>query len=107
MDESWETIKTLIFIAIGVMNVINSIWMFVADRRMARKTEVDDKLSNLNDRLIAAEQAAAAAPDHEDLGKIYEQNRLLAESVNRMVGEFNGVKNTLQLLVEHHMQGPK
>ncbi len=79
-----------------------TLWMWAANRRAAQKKEVDEKLAGLNDRVTVAEQKIENTPDHQDdIVRIYERMDEMTGELKELVGEFQGVNRTLQLLHQH------
>jgi len=78
-----------------------TLWMWAANRRAAQKKEVDEKLVSLNNRVTVTEQKIESAPDHDDIGEIYERMDAIGGELKKLVGQFEGVNRTLQLLHEH------
>lgn len=78
-----------------------TLWMWAANRRAARKAEVDEKLAKLNDRVTVAEGRIESAPDHDDLKRIYDRMDDVSGELKSLVGEFQGVRRTLELLHQH------
>ncbi len=85
----------------SVVSVGLALWMWAANRRAAQKKEVDEKLANLNDRVTVTEQQIKDGPDHDDLTRIYDRMEKMNDELRKLVGEFQGVNHTLQLLHEH------
>lgn len=78
-----------------------TLWMWAANRRAAQKKEVDEKLAGLNDRVTVAEQNIKNGPDHDDIKSIYNRMENISGELKKLVGEFEGVNHTLQLLHQH------
>lgn len=90
----FDAAQTLVMAAI-------TIWMWAANRRAARKSEVDERLAGLADRVTIAEQKIAHAPDDEDLERIYDRMEQVSGELKVLVGEFQAVRRTLELMHEH------
>lgn len=78
-----------------------TIWMWASNRRAARKSEVDSQLTTLANRVTIAEQQIAHAPDDTDLERIYDRMNQVSGEVKGLVGEFQAVRRTLELMHEH------
>lgn len=76
-------------------------WIWNADRKAARKKEVDDEIARLSQRVTVVEERVKAAPNDEDLKRIYDQIGTVSGELQELVGEFRGVRRTLDLLQEH------
>lgn len=83
-----------------VMGAI-SIWVYVANRRAAHKTEVNERLQEIGDRMTVAEQKIVHAPDDTDLERIYDRMNQVSGEVKGLVGEFQAVRRTLELMHQH------
>lgn len=83
-----------------VMGAI-SVWIFIANRRAAHKNEVNKRLQEFGDRMTIAEQQIAHAPDDADLERIYERMNQVSGEVKGLVGEFQAVRRTLELMHQH------
>lgn len=104
------------FIIKGVL-AISQLALFIYVRNATRNDKVDERFSimqaaqkadgekhsgeiaALSGRLAHLESAVASAPDHDDLGKVYEAINTLAGTVNQLVGENRGQSDTLRLIL--------
>ena len=78
-----------------------TLWMWASNRRAAQKKEVDEKLAGLGERITVTEQKIDNGPDHDDIKRIYDRMDDIGGELKQLVGEFQGVNRTLQLLHEH------
>lgn len=77
-------------------------WLYLekrSDKTNARVTELAAKVDGLDRDLSALQSAAAAAPSHADLSKVYESINALAGTVHQLVGENRGQSDTLRLIL--------
>lgn len=79
-----------------------------------RFSRVEERLGKLerattdsDTRLAHVESAMHNTLSHDDLGEVYDRLNALAESVNKLAGEFGGAQRTLQLLHEYLLNGRK
>lgn len=111
-----ELATILDFIFKGVL-ALSQLALFIYVRNATRNDKVDERftaiqtaqkndgekhsgeIAALSGRLAHLETAVAAAPSHEDLGKVYESIRELASTVNQLVGENRGQSDTLRLIL--------
>ena len=63
------------------------------------ESDVTAQLTAQAQRIAHLETAAEAAPDHADLGKVYDSINDLAKVVNQLVGENKGQSDTLRLIL--------
>jgi len=93
---------TLLFdILQSIAMMVLTYWMWISDRRAARKEETDTQFATLTQRLTVAEQQIANAPDHDDLSRIYARMEEMSTKLSTIAGEFSGLNRTLSLLHEH------
>lgn len=86
----------------------------VAERRKDKTTEqlaaLSTRVTTLDSDVMALKASAEKAPDHDDLGHVYEAIKaqgektnhtisLLAATVNQLVGENRGQTDTLRLIL--------
>ena len=90
-----------------ILHFARTVWDYV-DKRNDKTNERIEELALKFDRLdkdvSALETAAGAAPNHADLGKVYESINTLAGTVNQLVGENRGQSDTLRLILNQVMQ---
>lgn len=91
---AFDAVQTIVMAAI-------TIWMWAANRRAARKSEVYGQLTMLANRVTIAEQKIEHAPDDNDLQRIYDRMEDVRGEVNQLIGEFQAVRRTLELMHEH------
>lgn len=54
--------------------------------------------ASLSERMARVEGLGSAVPGHSDLGDLHERINALSEQVNKMAGEFTGVRSTLAVV---------
>lgn len=82
-------------------------WAYVerrSDKTNERMAELSAKVEKLDKDVAALEATTEAAPNHADLGKVYESINTLAGTVNQLVGENRGQSDTLRLILNQVMQ---
>lgn len=110
----WATI--LDFLIKGIL-AISQLALFIYVRNANRNDKVDgefgkirreqkadsekhsSEIAGLSGRMARLESAVAAAPDHDDLGKVYVAINELSGTVNQLVGENRGQSDTLRLIL--------
>ena len=60
--------------------------------------DTDDRVARHSERISALEENARCAPNHEDLGKMYEKINGVDGSVKEMVGIMNGLTRNVGLI---------
>lgn len=93
-----SAVKNYFDIAVAVLAIGNMIWNWMISRSMANKKAIDgirDAHSELADRLTKVEGHIDHAPTHNDLAKIYEYMREVAEDVNKMSGYMEGLSRSM------------
>ncbi len=68
------------------------------------EADVSGQITAQAQRIAHLETKAEAAPDHADIGKVYESINALAAVVNQLVGENKGQSDTLRLILNQIMQ---
>lgn len=84
-----------------------TVWAYIErrnDKTNERIAELSTKFEQLDRDFSALEAAAGAAPNHADLGKVYDSINKLASTVNQLVGENRGQSDTLRLILNQVMQ---
>lgn len=86
------------------------VWMFIrGDKTNDRITDLSrDTKESLDDhgtRLASLEGKVAAAPTHDDLGGIHDRITEVVKLQERMAGEFQTVKGTLNMIHQHLLTG--
>lgn len=101
---NYEAFKIWIDVAhIGVTLGI-AVWLWLSQRSDKTDTRLDDH----DTRLTAVETKVEAGPNHDDLGSIHDRITEVARLQERVAGEFQGVKNVLNLIHQHLLtQGAK
>ena len=100
----YEAAKFWFDIAQTLVMAAITLWMWASNRRAARKSEVDERLSTIADRVTVAEQKIAHAPDDQDLERIYDRMERVSGELKVLVGEFQAVRRTLELMHEHMLR---
>ncbi len=107
-----ETIK----LALQATNMLGTlaigIWMYLEKRGdktndritdLAKDTKED--LDDHGNRLATLEGKVAAAPTHDDIGGIHDRITEVVKLQERMAGEFQTVKGTLNMIHQHLLTG--
>lgn len=90
-----------------ILHFARTLWDYVDkrnDKTNERLGELASKFDQLEKEVSALEAAADAAPNHADLGKVYDSINTLAGTVNQLVGENRGQSDTLRLILNQVMQ---
>ncbi len=97
-----ETIK-LWLQAINMLGTFAlGVWLYLEkrnDRTNERVTELAGRVEQLDKDVSALQASAENAPNHADLGRVYESINKLAATVNQLVGENRGQSDTLRLIL--------
>lgn len=97
----YEATKFWFDVGQTLLMAVITIWMWASNRRSARKSEVDGQLTTLSNRVTIAEQKIEHAPDDKDLERIYDRMEQVSGELKGLVGEFQSVRRTLELMHEH------
>lgn len=84
-----------------------TVWSYVerrGDKTNERIAELSVKVEQLDKDVAALETTTGAAPNHADLGKVYESINDQAKTLNQLVGENRGQSDTLRLILNQVMQ---
>lgn len=68
------------------------------------KEQVDGRLDNLTERLVAVETECKSFPDHDALGKVYDRINGVAEELAKVSGGLQGLQRSVDMLNEHHLR---
>jgi hypothetical protein len=105
-----EVIKTWL----TVINMIGTfgigVWLYMekrSDKTNARIDQVETTLGTQGKQLAHLEAKADGAPTHNDLGDLHDRVTAVANAMNSLAGEFAGVKNVLNLIHQHLLNGGK
>lgn len=97
----WEVAMTL-----GM--IFNIAYQYVTSKSKANRSaidRVDNRVSELTDRVRTLEGDVRHLPDHDDLGAIHEKVNLVANGMEAIRGELAAVNRTMQLINEHLLNG--
>jgi septal ring factor EnvC (AmiA/AmiB activator) len=102
-----DTVKTLLQ-GVNMLGTIG-LWLWLRIERRNDKTnervaELAMQLQALNQEVTALDATAKAAPNHGDMGKVYESINSLAATVNQLVGENRGQSDTLRMILNQITQ---
>lgn len=78
------------------------VWMYLEkrnDKTNDRITELAGKVDTLDKDVAGLQKSADTAPNHADLGKVYDSINKLSATVNQLVGENRGQSDTLRLIL--------
>jgi hypothetical protein len=114
MDPIIEWIKLGVVLLGLLVNVGSFMYVRSSNKDKATKdqiekmeTDLDDKLDGQSERITRLEIRSGNSPTHEDLGSIHEKINQLRAEVGLLTGEFIGVKNLLNTLNQHLLNGGK
>ena len=97
-----ETIK-LWLQAINMLGTFAlGVWLYLekrSDKTNERVTELAGRVEQLDKDVSAMQASAENAPNHADLGRVYESINKLAATVNQLVGENRGQSDSLRLIL--------
>lgn len=83
------------------------VWLYLEkrnDKTNERITDLGKKVDELDRGVSNLEVSTSAAPNHADLGKVYEAMNRQGETLNQLVGENRGQSDTLRLILNQVMQ---
>ena len=83
------------------------VWLYLEkrnDRTNERVSELAGRVEQLDKDVSALQASTENAPNHADLGKVYDSINKLAATVNQLVGENRGQSDTLRLILNQITQ---
>lgn len=111
---NYDAIKIWVEVALFLIQGGFSIWVWLFirgdktnDRITTLGDEVDKRLDDHGNRLATLEGKVAAAPTHDDLSGIHDRITEVVKLQERMAGEFQVVKGTLNMIHQHLLTGGK
>jgi hypothetical protein len=96
--------------AIAVANFILTwgvaLYMYLANKNKATnerigklEEDLSDKIDGHGDRITHLETVTEMAPTHNDLGRVYEAQKVSDEKLNQLIGETRGQSDLLRLIM--------
>jgi archaellum component FlaC len=105
-----EVVKTWL----TVINMIGTfgigVWLYLekrSDKTNLRIDVVEASLKVHGEQLAHLEAKADGAPTHDDLSELHEKVNKVGEGVKELTGEFKGVRNLLNTIHQHLLNGGK
>jgi len=105
-----ESIK----IALQATNMMGTfalgVWLYIerrGDKTNERVDELSGKVDDIDKDLTDIKAVMRMSPTHTDLSKLYEKINTVSTAINTLSGEFTGLKNVLNLIHEHLLNGDR
>lgn len=86
------------------------VWLYIerrGDKTNERVNDLGDKVESIDKDLTDIKAVLRMSPTHTDLSKLYEKINTVDTSINTLAGEFNGLKNVLNLIHEYLLNGER
>lgn len=104
MDMEWmkfgfQILQFVLTGGIGIYVYLSNRDKVTNDRIGKLEEDIDGKFSTQGERISKMEAVSVAAPNHNDIAKVYESLNTLAATVNQLVGENRGQSDTLKLIL--------
>ncbi|ARO88166.1 hypothetical protein EBAPG3_010470 [Nitrosospira lacus] len=93
--------------AIGIYVYISNKNRVTNDRITTLESDIDSRLDGQGIRIAKVEEALNHTPTHSDLGALHDRITSVGKGVDFLAGEFKGVKNVLNVIHQHLMNGTK
>ena len=114
MDSIIEWMKLGVVLLGLLVNVASFMYVRSSNKDKATKDQIDSmeadldgKLDSQAERITRLESHAENSPNHVDMGCIHEKINQLRAEVGLLTGKFIGVKNLLNTLNQHLLNGGK
>lgn len=110
MDMEWlkfgfQVLQFIVTGALAVYVYMSNKDKVTNDRIGKLEDDIREDIGGHGERIAKLEEVTRVAPTHGDLGDIHARINEVATGMNKLTGEFAGVKTVLNVIHQHLMNG--